>query len=178
MANLMQAVFKSIDEVTELQFVWYSQEADGQDYFYLLEQSLLQILRELPPDTFIQITEVFSQRQRVAQKIGIIKEATTVKDLLEIVLPLVENGNFPCDNFTLVLNNEVKLWSHDDGEVHLVSLNKTFLQDLLYKVFERQGYNSNFLFEIIKQPDLYHRIDRPGKMVDSYKTFEEVIDAL
>jgi hypothetical protein len=178
MGNLMESVFKSIDDVNDLLFVRYSQEPDGQHYFYLLEQSSLQVLRELPLDTSIQVSEIFSQRQRIAQKITIIKEAKTIKELLEIVLPLVENGNFPCDNFTLTLNKETKLQSHDDNEVHLISIHKPILEDILCKVFERQGYNCDLLFEIINQPNLYHRIDRPNKLVDNYKTFEEVVDAL
>jgi hypothetical protein len=178
MSNLMEAVFKSIDEVCDLEFARYSRTQDGQDYFYLLEQSALQILRELPSDMPIQVTEVSSHEPRITLEVENLKAAHTARALLDVALPLVEKGNFPCDNITVLLNDKVKLQGHDDGEVHLISSNTAFLQDLLFKVFVRQNYNPNIVPKVIEQPNLYHRLERPGRIVASYKTFEEVVDAL
>lgn len=167
-----------MDEICELEFVRYSQTSEGQDYFYINEQSSLQVLRELPLSTPINVTGIFSHRHRIAKQVDAIKASKNIANLLEIVLPLVENGNFPCDDFTVILNNEIELQSHDDGEVHLSSFNKASLHDLLAKVFARQGFNPKILFEVISQPNLYHRLERPDKIVGTYKTFDEVIDAI
>ena len=111
-------------------------------------------------------------------KVDAIKAAKTISELLNIVLPLVEDGNFQCDNFTLLLNEETKLENHDDGEVHLSSGNTTFLYDLLLKIFTRQQYDSKLLLAVISQPNLYHKLERPNKIIASYNTFEEVMDAI
>lgn len=174
----MEAVFDSINEICNLEFVKYNQTPEGHDYFYLIEQSSLQILRELPINTSIQATEVFSQRHRVAKKVEAIRAAKTVGGLFDIVLPLVENGNFPCDTFTLLIGKETKLESHDDGEVHISSANRAYLHELLLKVFARQQYSQSLLTLVISQPNLYHKLERPNRIATSYKTFEEVIDAL
>ncbi len=174
----MQAVFNSIDEICNLEFVWYSKTPEGHDNFYLNEQSSLQILRELPITTLIHVTKIFSQRHRIAKKVDAIRAAKNVGELLEIIVPLVEDGNFPCDDFTLLLGNQIKLKSHNDGEVLLSSENKSFLHGLILKVFTRQQYNPMLISKVIEQPNLYHRLERPDEIIASYRTFDEVIDAI
>lgn len=174
----MEGVFNSINDVCNLEFINYHQTEDGLDYFYLMELSSLQVLRELSINTPVQVTEVFSQRHRIAKREEVIKAANTVGELFDIVLPLVENGNFPCDTFNLIIDNETKLESHDDGEVHISSSKTAYLHELILKVFTRQQYSHSLLTKIINQPNLYHKIERPDKIVISYKTFEAVIDAM
>ena len=173
----MEIVFNSIDEISDLEFVRYWQTTDGKDYFYLSELSSLQILRVLPMDTRLHVTEVNSQRHRIAMKVGNIKAAKTINELFKIVLPLVENGNFPCDKFNLLLNRETTLECQNDGEVYLSSENVIFLQDLLLRVFADNQYGAELLLEITNKPNLYHKLEQPNKIVASYNTLQEMIDA-
>jgi hypothetical protein len=178
MGNPMTTVFTTIDEMCDLDIIRYSQTSEGQDSFHLSEQSPLQVLRELPVNTFIEITEIYSQRHRIAQKVNQIKCATTIKELLAIVTPLVENGNFPCDNLALIINGNLLLQSHNDYDVHLASENFEFIRDLVQKVLVRQHYDQSLLFKIISNPDLYHKLERPDKILFRYRTLDEVLDAL
>lgn len=107
-----------------------------------------------------------------------IKSTKSVKEFLDITLPLVEHGNFPCKDITIIIDNQIKLDSHDDGEIHLVSSNRPFLQDLIKKILTRQHFAPNLLDDIVDRPNLYHRLERPNKIVSSYASFEEVIEAL
>ncbi len=105
--------------------------------------------------------------------------AANVKRLAEVAgLELQLLGKPTSVDFTVVLNGGIELQSHDDGEVHLTSQDKKSLYDLLTKVFARQGFDSKLLFDVISRPNLYHKLERPDKIVSSYKTFEEVIDAI
>jgi hypothetical protein len=53
MGNLMERVFNSIDESCDLDVAYFKRTPDGNDYFYFLEQSSIQVLRELPSDSQI-----------------------------------------------------------------------------------------------------------------------------
>jgi len=178
MGNLMDTVLNSIDEICDLEFVLYKQTSKAHHYFYLNEQSSIQVLRLFPANTAVDVIEVFSQRHRIAMKVDTIQAAKTIAELFNIVLPLVENGNFPCDRFTLLLNNETRLECNHDGEVHLSSGNTTFLHDLLLRLFVSQQYDSKLLLQIIGKPNLYHRLERPNKIIASYKTFDEMVGAI
>jgi hypothetical protein len=177
MDNLMDTVFNSIDDVCELTIGRYNLTADGEDYFYFNEQSSLQVLRELSIETPIEVTYIFSERHRVFQKIESIKAAKTVGDVLNIILPLVENGNFPCKDFEIVVDRQIKVESHDDGEIHLISAQKPELQKLIRKIFVRQYFNPDIVDDIISRPNLYHRLERPRSIITSYTTFDEAIEA-
>jgi hypothetical protein len=177
MGNLMETVFNSIDDVCELTIGRYNLTADGEDYFYFNEQSSLQVLRELSIHTPVEVTYIYSERHRIFQKIENIKAAKTVGDVLNIVLPLVENGNFPCKDFKIVIDRKIKLESHDDGEIHLISAKKPELQKLIKRIFVRQYFNPNIVDDIISRPNLYHRLERPKSIIASYTTMDEVIEA-
>jgi hypothetical protein len=124
------------------------------------------------------VTSLFSERHRIFQKIDVIKSAKNVKKFLDITLPLVEHGNFPCKGITIIIDNQIELDSHDDGEIHLVSSNRPFLQDLIKKILTRQRFDINLLNDIIHRPNLYHKLERPNKIVSSYTSFDEVIEAM
>jgi hypothetical protein len=173
----METIFNSIDDVCELTIGRYNHTANGEDYFYFNEQSSLQVLRELSVHTHIEVTYIFSERHRIFQKIESIKAAETVGDVLNIILPLVENGNFPCKDFKVVIDKKIKLESHDDGEIHLVSSQKSELQKLVKRIFVRQYFNPDIVDDIISRPNLYHRLERPKSIIGSYSTMDEVIEA-
>jgi hypothetical protein len=177
MGNLMDTVFNSIDDFCELTIGRYNLTADGEDYFYFNEQSSLQVLRELSIHTPIEVTYLYSERHRIFQKIESIKAAKTVGDALNIILPLVENGNFPCKDFKIVIDKKIKLESHEDGEVHLISAQKAELLKLIKRIFVRQYFNPDIVDDIIIRPNLYHRLERPNSIIASYSTMDEVIEA-
>jgi len=176
MSNFIDDVFRSLSELNDLTVLRYDQTSEGDDRFYLLEQSSLLVLREFPSDTPIEVTEVFSERHRISQKSEIIKASRTVQEFLNIIIPLVENGSFPCNDLTIIVNHRIKLTSHDDGEVCLVFEKDSHLLDLMNKILTRQKYNPSLLIEIINRPNLYHKTERPDKITSSYKTFEELLE--
>ena len=159
--NNFDVILKTIDDATDFDIIMYSRTETNEESFYLLEQSSLQVLRELPPDYRIQVHEIFSQRHRVAQKIELLKTSQTIHQFLQIVLPLVENASFPCDNLTLTINDSIKLEAHDDGEVTLTSKEHAFLRYLVKTILIHQGFNQSIFDEIIQRPDLYHKLERP-----------------
>ena len=172
----MDTVFNSIEEVCDFNIVRYHQTPDGQDYYYLLELSALQVLREIPIETPLKVTKIFSQRQRIAQKIDTILTTTTVKEFLDIMIPLVEGGSLPCDDLSILIDNRILLSSHDDGEVHLSSIQINELQDLIKKILLRQGFSLDTLNEIRSNPNQYLKLERPNKILVKYDTFDEVIE--
>jgi len=174
----MDSIFKSIDDVTDFDVVQYHKTTEGADYFYLMEQSSLQVLRELPSDSKLKVVSIFSERRRIEKETEIIRKATTVAQLLKIIVPLVENGNFPASNFEIIIDNEIELFSHDDGEVHLVSTNSLRLHELIRKILSHQNFDEKILADIISRPNLYLRLEQPDKIVASYQTFDELIEAL
>jgi hypothetical protein len=176
MSNLVDDVFRSLSEFSDLTVLRYDQTPEGDDSFYLLEQSSLLVLSELPLNTPIEVTEVFSERHRIYQKSEIIKASRTVQEFLNTAIPLVENGSFPCKDLNIIVNHRIKVTSHDDGEVHLVSEKNSPLLDLMNKILTRQKYKPGLLTEIINRPNLYHKIERPDKILSSYKTFEELLE--
>jgi len=143
-----------------------------------MEQSSLQVLTELSFDYSIEVQDIFSQRHRIAQKVEKIKSCSTLYEYLDIVLPLVENGSFPCDILSMKIEDKLYLESHDDGDVTLISKNKGFIRGLVKTVLTRQGFNPRLLDDIIRRPNLYHKIERPNIIKASFQTFEEVIDDL
>jgi hypothetical protein len=175
-SNFADDVLRSLSELSDLTVLRYDQTSEGDDRFYLLEQSSLLVLREFPSDTPMEVTEVFSERHRISQKSEIIKASRTVQGFLNIVIPLVENGSFPCKDLTIIVNHRIELTSHDDGEVCLVFEKGTHLFDLMNKILTRQKYNPSLLLEIINRPNLYHKIERPDKISSSFKTFEELLE--
>jgi hypothetical protein len=174
----MKAIIKTIDDICELTIALYTKPDLGKDYFYFNEQSSLQALREVPSDTKIKVTNIFSERHRIAQKIGKIRDVTTVNEFLDIVLPLVENGNFPCTDITVIINDTIELRSHDDGEIHLVSSNRAELEDLAKKILKRQGYDIKLLEEISAKRGIYCKLEKPDKIISTYSSFEEVINSI
>ena len=174
----MEAVFNSIDDICDLTLANFTLTGDGEEYFYFNEQSSIQVLRELPIETAIKVTNMFSEQPRIFQKVEAIKDTKNVKDFFDIVLPLVELGNFPCTDITIIIDDQIKLSSHDNGEVHLISSTRHFLYDLIKKVLTHQHYDSGLLTEITNKPNLYHKLERPDKIVASYSTFDEVIEAM
>lgn len=176
MNNFEDTVFRSLNEICDLSVLRYCQTSEGYDSFYLLELSSLLILREFPLNTTIDVTEVFSERHRIAQKSEIIRASRTVQEFLNIAIPLVENGSFPCNDLTVIIDHRIKLTCHDDGEVNLVSEKGSHLLDLMEKVLTRQGYKPSLLTEIVNRPNLYHKTERPDKILSSFKTFEELLE--
>lgn len=173
-----EVVFNSIDEVNEFSIIRYDYTENVGDCFYLMEQSSLQILRELPGDLNINVEEIFSQRHRIAQKIQTIKSCTTIDEFLDTVVPLVENGSFPCDTLTMTIDETLKLESHDDGDVTLYSTKQEFVRSLIEHVLNRCGFDSELLNEIIQRPNVYHKLERPDHIRTSYEKFEEVLDEM
>jgi hypothetical protein len=178
MGNLMDTVFKAIDEACDLDVIRYGQTIDSYDNFYLFEQSSIQVLRELPSATFIQVTELTSQRHRIVQKIESIKLCRTVEELLQMVMPLVEDGNFPADKFVFATGDNIEVRSYYDMDIHLTCADTAIIQDLVHKILLTQRYESSILGQIIQRPKLYHKLERPGKISGSYLTFEEAIEIL
>lgn len=172
----MDTVLNSIEEVCDFNIVRYHQTPDGQDYYYLLELSTLLVLREIPLDTPLRVTEIFSQRQRITQAIEKILATKTVKEFLDIVLPLVEGGCLPCDDLSILIDNQIQLSSHDDGEVHLASFHFKELQDLLKNILVRQGFSTDILKETRVNANQYLKLERPNKILAKYDTFDEVIE--
>ena len=173
----METFFKSIDDVCDLTFAHHSLTIKGEDYFYFSEQSSIQVLREMPKATAIKVTNLSSERHRIFQKTDAIKNTQSIQEFFNIVLPLVEDGNFPCTDITIIIDNQIELSSHDDGEVHLLSANKGLLYDLIKKILTRQRYAPEILTDILNQPNLYLKLERPNKIIATYSSFEEVIEA-
>jgi hypothetical protein len=178
MGNLIDSSLRFIEETCDLFIVQFSHTPEGHEYFYLFEQSSLQILRELPFETPIEIKNIFSERERVHKEINKIKSATTVRHFFEIASPLVENGAFPCNDITITISNELELTCKGDGEVHLTSPNCSALFELVNKLFIRQYYSPSLLRSVMKHPGCYHKLNRPDIIISSHKTFEDVLDAL
>jgi hypothetical protein len=177
MGNFMDTVFNSIDDFCELTIAMFRQSPNGDDYYYLSEQSCLQVLRELPIQTPIRITDVFSERHRIFKEIGSMKGAKNVGEALKIILPLVEDGNFPCKNITIIIDDKIKLESYNDYEVHLVSSSKVELQKLIRRIVGRQYFNPDIVNDITDRPNLYLRLERPKSIVATYSSLDEVIEA-
>lgn len=174
----MDTAFNSIDEVCDLNIFKYHLSSDGEHHFYFSELSSLQVLREMNLETSLQVTKIFSQRHRIAQKTDAILATKTVDEFLNIVIPLVEGGCFPCDDLSIVLNKEIYLSSHDDGEVHLTSKQTNRLWDLVKKILVRQGFSIDTLGIITNYPNLYLKLEPPNNILAKYKTFDEVIENL
>ena len=174
----MDTAFNSIDNVIDFNIIRFDQTSDGEDYFYLMEQSALQVLREFPNETSIKVISLFSERHRVAKEVDKILSITSLAQFFKTVLPLVEGGNFPCKDLTIELDNEIELSSHDDGEVHLISSNILRLRELIKKILYRQHYDVNLLLHVINNPNVYHKLEPPDKIVATYKTFDELIEAI
>jgi hypothetical protein len=171
-------ILKSIDELNDFNVVRYDRTKADEESFYLMEQSSLQVLRELPSDLSIQVQQVFSQRHRIAQRIEEIKSSSTINEFFRIALPLVENGSFPCDTVTMTIENKVHLESHDDGEVILRSKDFRLVRELIKAILIRQEFDTLLLNNILDVPNLYHKIERPNIIKASFQTFEEILDAL
>ena len=176
MGNLIDTVFNSINEVTDFNVVRYHKTKEGQNYFYLAELSPLQVLREIPGGTPIKVIILFSERHRIAKEKENILSASTVNEFLDLTIPLVENGSFSCKDLTVLIDNQIKMSSHDDGEVHLSALETKHFHLLIEKVLRRQNFDQYVLNEIINQPNLYHKLARPDKIISSFKTFEEFLE--
>ena len=174
----MESIFKSIDDTCDFNVIRYSQNNEREDYFYLLEQSAIQILREFPSETPIEVTELYSERRFIEKNIESIKAAKSVSEFLQFVLPLIQNGSFECSDLTIILDKSIRLSSHDDGEVHLISGDILAVRNLLRKVLIRQNYDDLILNTVLEKPDLYHILERPNNIVSSLPTFDEVIEAL
>jgi hypothetical protein len=172
----MDAIFNSIDEACEFSIIRYNHTPDGQDYFYLLELSALQVLREIPFDTPLKVTKIFSQRQRIAQKTDSILATQTVKNFLDITIPLVDNGCLPCDDLNILIDRQIDLLSHNDGEVHLYSNEISKLRDLMKRILGRQSFSIAILDEILANSNQYLKLERPNKILAKYDTFDEVIE--
>jgi hypothetical protein len=176
MGNLIEEVFNSIDKSRDFEVVRYTLTIEGQEHFYLLEQSPLQILRELPSEISIEVIELLSDRGYIQQKVDSIKDARNVLQLLDAILPLVKNGSFQCKDLTILIGNTIELQAHDDGEVHLKSGDTIGLRDLLRRIFIRQGYDRSLLDSIVESPNFYHKLEKPDRILASYITFEEVLN--
>jgi hypothetical protein len=174
----MDVVFESINEVYDLKVLRYSVTSEGHDYFYLLEQSSLLVLRIMPLDTPLEVKYIFSERDRIFRQIESIKKIKTVGEFLDLVIPLVESGYFDCKDLTLIVNAQIELTSHDEGEVHLTSGRIIQLRDILVKLLTVEDYDPNLLTEIMNRPNLYHKLERRGKILSSHRTFQELLDAL
>ena len=172
----METIFNDIDKVCDLSVIQYSKTSGGQDYFYLLELSALQVLRELPSETSIKVTNMFSQRHLIAQKLSTFLATRTITEFLNIAIPLVDNGNFPCDDLTIILDSTIELSSHDDGEVHLSSGDTFKLRSLINKILLRQNYSSEILNETLLKSNQYLKLSRPNQVVATYDTFDELIE--
>ena len=177
MNNAIDTVLESLNEICDLNVLHYSQTSEGHGNFYLLEQSSLQVLRILHLDTPVEVKHIFSERHRIYQQIESIKKVTSVKGFLDMAIPLVQNGNFACKDLTLIINSHIELKSHDDGEVHLTSGKAAQLLDVMKKILTFEGYDPNLLTEIMNRPNIYHKLERPDKILSSYQTFDELIDS-
>jgi hypothetical protein len=171
--NLMQDVFDAIDKFAELTLAWYNLREDGQHCFFLEEQSLLQILRELPSKSKLVVAEVFSQTHRVEKKSDVIRKSKTVLELLDQTLPVVENGSFPCDILSITVENTLTVISRHDYSVELKSNDLGSLKQLIYKIFMRQGYFVDLVDEIARRPKLYHQLERPNIIGISNAMYDE-----
>lgn len=176
--NGYDKIINSIREFIDFNVIRYERTAEGKDYFYLMEQSALQVLKEVPNETIIEVIYIFSERHRIVMEVDKILSAKSVKEFFNIVQSLIENGNFPCKDLTIILDNKIELSSHDEGEVHLISSDHLTIRNLIKKIFQRQYFNESFLDQIVMRPRLYHKIERPDKIIASYESFEQVIEAI
>lgn len=176
--NDFDKIIDSIGEFIDLNVIRFDRTTEGKDYFYLMEQSALQVLKEVPNETMIEVKTIFSERQRIVMQMDNILSAKSVEKFFNKVLPLIENGNFPCKDLKIILENKIELFSHDEAEVHLISFDHPAIRDLIKKILQRQHFNESLLDQIVSKPGFYHKIERPDKIIDSYNTFEQVIEAI
>jgi hypothetical protein len=174
----MEDVFKSIDDWIDFEILLYKPTEDGGEFFYLMEQSSLQVLYLLPSGTSLKVVAIFSERHRIAKRTDEFFATSSVGEFLQIALPLVENGCFPCKNLELLLNGQLELFCYDDDAVHLKSKNKELIQQIVAKTLIRENYDESLLQMVIEAPDVYHKLARPDKIVASFQTYDELIDAL
>jgi hypothetical protein len=169
----MQKVFYSIDDSAELTLTRYNHNQDGYHCFFLEEQSILQILREFPFETPLEVTKVSSQRHRIAKRTEVIMASKTVGELLAQTVPLVESGVLPCDVFAIVVNYKIGVIGRNDYSVELRSADLIGLKHLLTRVYVRQQYSEDIIDKIINQPELYHQLERPNIIVSSRDTNDD-----
>jgi hypothetical protein len=174
----MHPAIQSIDEYSDLEVIMYYQTEDKRNCFYLLEQSSMQILRELSPNTPLLVTDISSERARIQNKVNQILATRSIDEFFKITIPLIENGSFPCKDITIIINDQIEIYSHDDGEVNLKFKPDYDYHYLMDKVLARQGYNSKILQDVIELPNAYQKLIRPDKIGKSYKSFDELIDEI
>jgi len=153
--------------------VQYKRNEEAQHCFFLEEQSVLQILRELPTKTPLVVMKVFSQRHRIAKKSEVIRASETVGELLAQTLPLIENGCLPCNVLSIEIDNNIAIVGRHDYSVELKSQDLIGLRHLLSRIFVRQLYSEELLDKIIHRPKLYHHLERPNKILSSSPTYDE-----
>jgi hypothetical protein len=174
----MEMSFHATGDDHELKLARFNTSASGDDYFYFCELSSLQVLRLLPVDTKIEVAHFFPDHDLILRKADNIKASKTVGEFLNIALPLVQHGSFRCKDITIVIDDEITLESHDDGEIHLVSPHKAKVRNLVMKILRQQGFDPELTSQLITQPDLYHKIEKPKRIVASYSSFEDAIESI
>lgn len=156
-----------------IEVLLYNLEKTEQEIFYFSEISTLEVTTLLDDATKIKNARIFAY-----DKGGYLGEDVygTFKTIGEFNRFFVNNRKYFLHDCELSLEDDMKIGSHDDGEVHINMPIDYKKRTLIKGVFRMKGLSVTLLEEIMKMPGYYFSINADGRIESIHKTFDDYLN--
>jgi len=151
----------------------YDLEAPQRELFHFAEMTTLEVTGLLDNKTKINSIEIVAYHNDDYLEEELFDTLTTIEEFNRF---FVNNRKYYLHECKLSLENDMKIISHDDGEVSIY-MPKDYQNRILIKsIFRMKGLKETLISEIIKMPGYYFSIDGDGKIESAHGTFDDYLN--
>ncbi len=149
-------------------------ESDGNNIlFYLLGINTLNALSDLPKTfKFKELNFIASKNQDEYIYPDDVSKKQTINDLINYF----KKSEYIIDDLEAVLDNNIKIFAHDDYEMSITCSNKDSYKALICKILKNHKFNPEIIYQyLIDSKNQYIQVETPDKIINSFATFEEYL---
>ncbi len=151
----------------------YDLETPQREIFHFAEMTTLEVTALLDNTTKIECANIVSYHQNDYLGKDVIDTFKTIDEFNRF---FVNNRQFYLYDCELSLEDDVKIHSHDDGEVSIYMPVGYKCRTLVKSIFRIKKMSEALMEEIMKMPGYYFSINDDGKVESVHKTFDDYLN--
>jgi hypothetical protein len=166
------AAIKIMNELT-IQLLSYDRPTSITERYYFLEMSTLQITKTIADERKIRKLKIlaFDLDDEILDT-QIDESLKTIHDFNSF---FSERSEFFIHDCEIELDDNLKVSSHDDGEVSIAMPLDSKDNVLIDQIFQAFNLNKNLISVIKSKPGHYFSINKEGRIFEDFKDFDDYI---
>jgi hypothetical protein len=156
-----------------IEVLLYNLEKPQREIFHFSEMTTLEVTTLLDDTTKIKSAKIVAYHKNDYLGQDVLETFTTIEDFNRFFM---NNRRYYLHDRELSLEDDVKIYSHDDGEVSIYMPMDYKNRTLINGIFHMKGLSETLIEEIMKMPGYYFSLNEDGKIESTHKTFDDYLN--